>query len=173
MNKNQQTTQDRCQNAHEHPAFFPSEVSNNFVWISERNGYNNLYYYDINGKLIQQLTSNKFVVKDILCAINKGAEIIFSATGESPLNTLYYSVSLKGSQRLLTKIDGLHTVSVAPNEKWFFDEYSNHATPSVSSLVSMNGKSNVILLQSTDKLAEYKIGKSEIIPVKNADGTVS
>lgn len=27
----------------EHPAFFPMESSNNFVWISERDGFNNLY----------------------------------------------------------------------------------------------------------------------------------
>ncbi|MFT3794073.1 DPP IV N-terminal domain-containing protein [Flavobacterium sp.] len=41
----------------EHPAFFPSEKSNNFVWISEEeDGFNNLYYYNIEGKLIKKLT---------------------------------------------------------------------------------------------------------------------
>jgi dipeptidyl-peptidase-4 len=37
----------------EHPAFFPNNKSNNFVWISEKDGFNNLYYYSIDGKLIK------------------------------------------------------------------------------------------------------------------------
>ena len=41
----------------EHPAFFPNDNSNEFVWISERNGFNNLYYYDFDGTLIKQLTN--------------------------------------------------------------------------------------------------------------------
>ncbi|MEZ4889057.1 MAG: DPP IV N-terminal domain-containing protein [Crocinitomicaceae bacterium] len=65
----------------EHPAFFPSNKSNNFVWISEKDGFNNLYYYDFNGKLIKQLTANKFVAKEILTA--KKDVIYFSATGKS------------------------------------------------------------------------------------------
>ncbi|TNF47720.1 MAG: S9 family peptidase, partial [Bacteroidetes bacterium] len=65
----------------EHPAFFPSTASNNFIWISEKDGFNNLYYYDFTGKLIKQLTSNKFVTKDILTMSNDGKKIYFSATG--------------------------------------------------------------------------------------------
>ena len=59
----------------EHPAFFPSNSSSNFVWISEKDGFNNLYYYTLEGKLIKQLTTNKFVAKSILTAINNGKEI--------------------------------------------------------------------------------------------------
>jgi dipeptidyl-peptidase-4 len=50
----------------EHPAFFPSNSSSKFVWISEKDGVNNLYYYTIEGKLIKPLTTNKFVAKSIL-----------------------------------------------------------------------------------------------------------
>jgi dipeptidyl-peptidase-4 len=156
----------------EHPAFFPSNDKNSFVWISERDGFNNLYYYDIEGTLIKKLTANKFVVKDILTSINKGSEIIFSATGDSPLNTMFYSVNLKGVQRLLTKTEGVHTISISPDEKWLFDEYSNHTTPAFSSLVSMNGKSTIMLLQSNNKLADYKIGTAEISTIKSTDGTI-
>ena len=42
----------------EHAAFFPNTKSNNFIWISEKDGFNNLYYYSIGGKLIKQLTTN-------------------------------------------------------------------------------------------------------------------
>ena len=49
----------------EHPAKFISS-SNDFLWISEKNGFNNIYFYDFNGKLLKQLTDHKFVVKDII-----------------------------------------------------------------------------------------------------------
>jgi dipeptidyl-peptidase-4 len=155
----------------EHPAFFPSETSNNFVWISERDGFNNIYYYDIEGKLIKQLTANKFVTKEIFSSINKGTEIVFAATGESPLNTMYYSVTLDGKQRLLTTEQGTHTIAISSNGKLMFDEYSNHSVPSRSVLSSTMGKKSNLLLESKNKLAEYKIGTTEISSIKGIDGT--
>ena len=44
----------------EHAAYFPNPKSNNFVWFSEKDGFQNLYYYSIEGKLIRQLSHNKF-----------------------------------------------------------------------------------------------------------------
>ena len=155
----------------ENPVFFPSETSNNFAWISERDGFNNIYYYDIEGNLIKQLTSNKFVVRNILTSINKGSEIVFTSTGENPLNTLFFSVSLTGKQRLLTTEQGTHTISFSPDGKWIFDEYSNHTTPSKSILLSSSGKKSIVLLEAANKLAEYKIGETEIGSIKNDGGT--
>jgi len=155
----------------EHPVFFPSETSSNFVWISERDGFNNIYYYDIEGKLIKKLTANKFVVKNIVQSINNGTEIVFAATGESPLNTMYYAVNLSGKQRLLTTESGTHSISINSNGKWFFDEYSNHTTPSKSIVTQLNGKKSIVLLESSNKLAEYKIGETEIGSIKNDVGT--
>lgn len=155
----------------EHPAFFPSDASNNFVWISERDGFNNLYYYDIDGKLIKQLTNNKFVVKDILQAINKGKEIVFSATGESPLNTMYYAVSLDGKQRLLTNNKGTHMIAISSNAKYIFDEYSSHDVPSKSLLLDGAGVEKMTLLTGANKYAEYAFGSAEIKTITAKDGT--
>lgn len=155
----------------EHPAFFPNPASDNFVWISERDGFNNLYYYDINGKLIKQLTANKFVVKNILTTLNKNNEVVFAATGDSPLNTMYYAVSLTGTQRLLTKEAGTHDIAVSPDGKWIFDSYSNHSTPGRSLMLSADGTSSKILLDSPNKLKDYRIGTTEISSIKGVDGT--
>ena len=35
----------------EHAAYFPNPKSNNFVWFSEKDGFQNLYYYSIEGLL--------------------------------------------------------------------------------------------------------------------------
>lgn len=154
----------------EHPAFFPSKENNNFVWISEKDGFNNLYYYDIEGTLIKQLTKNKFVTQEIVTSIKNGTEIIYTATGENPLNTVYYKADLNGKQTLLTKEEGTHAIEISPNEKWIFDEYSNHSTPSISTLISIDGKKKKTLLTSPNKLENFNIGTTEVKPIKNKDG---
>lgn len=154
----------------EHPAFFPSKTSNNFVWFSEKDGFQNLYYYSIEGKLIKQLTTNKFVTKSILGSNIKGTEIFFEATGPNETNTLAYKVDLKGKQSLLTKTDGTHTVAVNFDGSYFFDEYSNHTTQSKSLLVDAKLKETV-LVESTDKYKDYIMGSAEIGSLKAADGT--
>lgn len=151
-------------------AFFPSKTSNNFVWISQKNGFNNLYYYDLNGKLLQQLTNNKYVVKDILGANPAGTNIYFTASGENPMNVLAYKVDLKGKQTLLTKNLGVHNFLMNTTATAFFDEYSNHSTPSKSLLLDKNLKPT-LLLESKNKFVGYEMGTAEISTIKAADGT--
>ena len=154
----------------EHPAFFPNKMSNNFVWFSEKSGFQNLYYYSIDGKLIKQLTNNKFVIQSILGANAKGTEIYFTATGPNAMNKLAYKVDLKGKQTLLTKTEGTHTVAVNHDGSYFFDEYTNHTTQSKSLLVDSKFKSTV-LVESANKYKDYILGTSEIKTIKSADGT--
>ncbi|HEU0137098.1 MAG TPA: DPP IV N-terminal domain-containing protein, partial [Flavobacterium sp.] len=118
----------------EHPAFFPNPKSSNFIWISEKDGFNNLYYYTIEGKLIKKLTQNNFPIKEILGANAAGTEIYFTATGLNPTNTLVYKIDLKGKQTQITKDEGVHSVSFSTDGSWFFDQYSNHSTPGKSIL---------------------------------------
>jgi dipeptidyl-peptidase-4 len=154
----------------EHPAFFPSDNSNNFVWISEKDGFNNLYYYSIEGKLIKELTHNKFPTREIIKSNAAGTEIYFKATGENPTNMLVYKIDLQAKQTLITKDQGVHTVNISNDGNWFFDEYSNHSMPSKSLLYNKNLKSK-ILLESKNKYEGYEIGTAEIKTIKSADGT--
>jgi dipeptidyl-peptidase-4 len=154
----------------EHPAFFPNNASNNFIWISEKDGFNNLYYYSIDGKLIKQLTVNKFPTREIIGANPTGTEIYFKATGENPTNMLTYKVDLKGKQTLITKDAGVHNVLASSDYNWFFDEYSNHSTPSKSLLYDKKLKATT-LLESKNKYDGYEMGTADIKTIKAADGT--
>lgn len=154
----------------EHDAFFPNSKSNNFVWFSEKDGFPNLYYYAIEGKLIKQLTNNQFVVRDIIGTNTAGTEIYFKATGPNPTNMLAYKVDLKGKQTLITKDQGIHNVIPSSDGNWFFDEFSNHDTPSKSLLYDKSLKAKTLLV-SKNKYDGYEIGTAEIKTIKSADGT--
>ena len=158
----------------EHAAFFPSSKSNNFIWISERDGFSNLYYYDINGKLITQLTKHAFVVKDIIGATPDATTVYYSATGENPMNTLVYSVSVTPkytASKLITTVDGTHEVQVSSSGKYIFDAYSNHDTDYHAWILNPSGKVIKQIMVTNDKLSDVKIGTAEINTLTASDGT--
>ena len=153
----------------EHPAFFPEANSNNFVWVSESAGFDNLYYYDFDGKLIRQLTNHNFVVKDIM-EYNNG-QLYYTTTGERPTETHVYSVDLKGKFRILTRATGTHRVNIAPNGKYFHDRFSSTTVANNQWIIDTRGKIVRVLLEADDKLKEYRIGKTELSTIEGPDGT--
>ncbi len=154
----------------EHDAFFPNKTSNNFVWFSEKDGFQQLYYYTIDGKLIKQLTNNKFPAREIIGSNPAGTEIYFKATGENGTNMLAYKVDLNGKKTLITKDLGVHNCIPNHDGSYFFDEFSNRSTPSKSLLYDKKLKATT-LLESKNKYEGYSIGTSEIKTIKAADGT--
>ncbi len=155
----------------EHPAFFPFSSSNQFIWISERDGFNNLYYYDFNGNLIKQLTANKFVTKDIVSF--KNGKVYYTATGASPIETHLFSVGLKkGKNVQVTKQAGTHDVSISTDGKLIHDHYSSHSVPGKEQIISPSGKMMANLMDSPNMLADYRIGSAEIGTLKAKDGSV-
>lgn len=147
---------------------FPSNKSDNFVWVSERDGFNNLYYYSIEGNLIAQLTKNKFVLKSIVATHN--GDVFFTATGKSPLNTLFYKVDTKGNQQLLTPEEGTHQVSINFEDGMLFDQYSAHDVPHRAVIRKSNGKIIKEVLNAKNPLADYGISSPTIKTIKDKAG---
>ena len=145
----------------QHAPYFIPNTKNEFVWVSERDGFKNLYHYDLEGKLLEQLTDNNFVVKSIEHITNDGV-IYFTATGENPLNTLLYSVTLKGKQSLITKNEGTHRVEIHPSGKWFYDIYSSHDTPNKELLINTKGKEIKEVVNADNPLKNFNLGQTTI-----------
>jgi dipeptidyl-peptidase-4 len=155
----------------EHPAFFPSNTSDNFVWISEKNGFNNLYYCDIKGTIIKTLTANKFVCKSILAANEDGSKIYYAATGPNPCNTLVYEVDLQGNNRLLTIQEGTHRFALAPKGAYYYDAFGSLEVANKEQIMTLNGKVAKPLYNAVDALMDYEIGTTEIGTLKATDGS--
>lgn len=153
----------------ERPTFFPSTSSNNFVWITEKDGFDNLYYYNEEGLLIRQLTQNQFPIKNIVTARNN--EIYFTATGECFLNTLLYKVNFKGKQMLLTKEEGTHQVKVSEDGKYIFDQFSAHDVPNKAQILTSNGKVVKELLVADNPYDGFDFTEAEIKKIQNKSGT--
>lgn len=143
-----------------------------FIWISERDGYRHLYLYNTTGELVRQLTSGEWVVRNFLGLGPKDKYAYFTATKESPLNTDVYSVELKSGE--ITKIsekNGSHYALLNENGKYFIDIFSDTTVSREYSVVSTKGKVQQVLQENANPLEEYAIGKMKIFSINADDGT--
>ncbi len=153
----------------EHPAHFLPGNSSKFIWLTEKDGFNNLYLFDMSSKKETQLTKNKWVVKDIIEVTSKG--VYFTGTGEDPRNTMLYYVDWKGKQSLITKTPGQHSVKLNLAKGLVFDQFSNISTPNIAQIIDLKGKVKKELVKAKNPYENTTIGKAEYGTIKSKDGT--
>ena len=153
----------------ENDAVFLPNSATEFLWMSEKDGFKNIYQYNTSGKLIKQLTNFKFIVKSILGFDTAGKHVIITATGENPTEMHTYKVHLKsGKATNLTPTNGTHRTQLKGDS--LIDTYSNLNTPGITSIINIkNGKENV-LHTAKNPLEGYKLGTTELLTLKSSDG---
>lgn len=123
-----------------HLFFFP-EDKQEFFWISDRDGWNHIYRYDYQGKLINQVTKGDWEVVLVNAVDAKNNTIYYTSTEVSPLERHLYAVRFDGKQKKkLTQAPGRHTIDLSPNAAYYIDTYSNIDTPTQVELWSTKGK---------------------------------
>ncbi len=127
-----------------------------FLWTSERSGWNQLYLYDTaTGKLLDQVTHGDWVVRQIVSVDEKAHQVYFLAGGVDPRMDPYYTqlyrVDLNGTgMKLLTPGDADHTASVSPDGKYVVDTYSTPSDPGETVLRRAADDSVVRVLERPD-----------------------
>jgi len=157
----------------EHQLIFTEGLNNQFIWYSERDGYQHLYLYDTEGNLKKQLTKGDWIVNDFLGFDVKNKNLYIYATKDSPIEKNLYKVNFKnGEMQRLTTDNGIHNVTISNSKKVFFDSYSNQNTPNNNFLVDINGKKikDVLIAKNPYKENGYELGKMTIGKIKAADG---
>lgn len=122
------------------PIMFLPWDDTKFVMLSERDGYNHAYLYNIKGGLIKQLTSGEWIVKDVIGFNSKTKSMIVLTTEASPIQNNIYSVSIANGKR--TPLDngrGVHAIGLAAGNgksnilnasgTMLFDRYSEPDVP--------------------------------------------
>jgi dipeptidyl aminopeptidase/acylaminoacyl peptidase len=121
-------------------------ASNELVWWSQREGWTQLYLYDLNtGRLKNRITAGDGNVMDIVRVDERARALYFTAqgkeTGRDPYFQHLYRIGLDGrGQTLLTPEDAHHAVSASPDGRFFVDSYSTPDTPPVTVLRGTNGR---------------------------------
>jgi len=154
------------------PPQFLKTRPNEFIWHSERDGYNHVYLYNTDGKLLKQITKGEWVVTEVLGFDKKEENMFFIATKESPLETHIYKVNINNLEiTRLSSAEGSHNARLSDNCNYLIDYYSSTTVPRIYNLIEMNGKIIRNLVSSEDPLKEYSVGEVEIIKLKSEDGS--
>nr|WP_246505529.1 S9 family peptidase [Coralloluteibacterium stylophorae] len=112
-----------------------------FLWGSERDGFQHLYVYGLDGRLRRQLTEGEWMVEDVLGIDAEAGTVFFSATRASPLERHAYSLPLAGGEpRRLTEEPGWHEIEFADNASVYVDSWSNPQTPPQTVLHRADGR---------------------------------
>ncbi len=113
----------------EHYLYFP-EGLREFLWVSDRDGFNHIYRYDYNGKQLNQVTRGNYMVTRVEAIDPKSRTIYYASTEVSPLERHLYAIGFDGkSKRKLTQTSGNHALNMSPSGKYYIDTWSNTSTP--------------------------------------------
>jgi dipeptidyl-peptidase-4 len=153
------------------PVLFLKNDPSKFIWQSNRDGWNHLYLYDVNGKLLKQLTKGAWEVLEVKGFDQKGDNLFYVSTEESPITRNLYVLNVKAAKsRRLTSGFAVHTTQVSTSGQTFIDNYSTPEDPRTILLSEVAGGHSKTLLQAKNPLADYNTKASEIFTIKSAGG---
>ena len=115
-----------------------------FLWQSQRSGFNHIYHYKKDGTLLNQITDGNWVVSGAASVDLDQGDVYFSANVNSVLERHLYEAKLNSS-RLKNPIKisneaGWHAVSFSPDGQSYIDYFSNPQTPPQVSIHAKDGK---------------------------------
>ena len=168
-----------------------------FIWESERNGFTNLYLYDLNGSLITPLTNHTSFEVTGLVKVDESAGVVFytARDGDNHLKLQLHRVGLdgKGDVRLTDPafhhtvgscvaaapaggggrgaFGGAASCGISPDNTYFLDTYQTHDVPPATRIVDGSGKVVAEIAKSDlTKFNELGLRKAEMFTYKAADG---
>jgi len=144
-----------------------------FVMLSERDGYQHMYLYTLGGQLVRQLTSGEYEVTDYYGTDASGKNFYFASNEGSPLEKYIYKVDASGKKTKLSTEKGYNEAVFSKGCQYYLNTYSNLNIPPVYTLCNASGKTLKVVednakLKAT--LAALPLGTVELISVNTADG---
>ncbi|REE27503.1 dipeptidyl-peptidase-4 [Winogradskyella pacifica] len=128
---------------------------NSFIWTSELDGFNHVYHYSKDGKLINQVTKGNWEVTDYYGFNEKANTIYYQSTENGSINRDVYSIQLNGkNKKRLTEKNGTNSASFSADFTYFINTFSSAATPQEYTLYSSKSGKVVKQIKDNDQLAK-------------------
>ena len=134
-----------------HPITFLPWDSTKFIYWSWKDGYKHLYLMDIDGNELGQLTSGKWVVKELVgfCPATKSAIIITKEAGDLQRNI--YRLDLKTKKRtLLDNGRGCHSAKLSADGRYLIDTWQEPNVPRACAVTDTKTGKQTLLRTAKD-----------------------
>ena len=149
--------------------FYPE----NFVMMSERDGYNHLYLYSAGGNLIKQITKGQFEVKDFLGWDKKTNTYYYTSNEGSPLRSAVYKIDGKGRKTKLSTKEGTNRAIFSKSMKYYINTFTNLTTPQIITINDNTGKTLTTLVDNqklVQKVSKLNMPSKEFFSFTTSDG---
>ena len=175
----------------QHPLIFLPWDDSQFIYQTQRDGFNHLYLMDTKTKLTGEwktgkdsedqyceylktipLTEGNWLVQNVLGFNASRKEIIIASTEISPLQTNIFSLNVKNGKRTLIGMeDGTHQAKLSASGTYLIDYFTSNNVPREISILPTTGKKGTTLFTATDPLKEnYNLPEITVGTIKAADG---
>lgn len=145
-----------------------------FSFVSEKSGFNHLYWYNMNGTLVKQVTQGNYELKEFLGYDEADGSFYYSSNEESPLRQAIYKIDRKGKKTKLSAQAGTNSAQFSSNMKYYMNRFSNTTTPTVVTLNSNNGQVLTTLIDNAalkERLAARNLPQTEFFTFTTERGT--
>ncbi|MBO5428243.1 MAG: DPP IV N-terminal domain-containing protein [Prevotella sp.] len=154
----------------QHPvAFLPWDAGKFILW-SERDGYNHLYLYNTDGKLLRQLTQGKYVDQEIIGFCPKTKSVIIRSNELHPLQSNIFALSMNGKRTLLDNGKGVHRGILSDDGTQLVDVYSTPDIPRSYDIINTVKKTRKEYFTAPDPWEGYAVPTYKSGSIKAADG---
>ena len=153
------------------------------VLTSERDGYNHIYLYTLNGQLVRSVGDMEkpgtrlggtahTIVTDVYGYDEQSGDIYFAAQNEGPTEQKIYVSHKDGKTECITDVNGWNSAVFSSNFKYFVNTWSDINNPAVYTLCSNNGKKLATLIDNKElkqKYDSYDMGTKEFFIMTTPD----
>lgn len=151
------------------------ENKTQFIITSDKDGYNQIYLYNLDGTLAKQLTQGNWDVTSFKGVDEIKKLVYYISAEDSPINRDLYSVKLDGTGKTkISKKEGTNDAEFSETCKYYINTWSDANTPDYVTINNASGKELKVLVDNSElvKLAkEYGFTPEEFFTFKNTDGT--
>ena len=147
-----------------------------FLINSEKDGFNHLYMYDMQGNQVRQITSGEFDVVSVCAIDEKKQQIYYLSHESSPINKDLYVIDFKGKKKVnLGTKEGTYSANFSNGCKYFIQMFSDANSAPVYTLHDGKGKLVKVLEDNAalqKKMKEYGANRKQFGQLSNANGTL-
>ena len=140
---------------------------------SERDGYNHLYLYNLNGQLLRQIVKDKYVVQSVYGFDEQTGDAYFAANPNGPTDQQVMVAHANGKIEVLSQKAGVNNAVFSSNFKYFINIWSDLNHPVQYTLCQNNGKVLQTLIDNQElvqKLSGYDLGTKELFSFTTSEG---
>ncbi len=141
---------------------------NSFLMTSEKNGYNHIYLYLLDGTLVKQLTDGNWDVTEVYGF--DGKEVYFQAAKNTPTDRQIYAVNLKGQMREVIGREGTNSARFSNDFSYLININSSITQPRQFELYTNKGKLVRVLEDNhefAEKLNTFNLGEKKLMKISD------